>query len=70
MRDIVEPARSQDQISSVPQSRLLGRNPHSERKLSARPGRMEMWKSPKNGDFTHFHRTTTTTLYTDISNGH
>jgi hypothetical protein len=29
-----------------------------------------MWKSPKNSDSAHFHRTTTTTEYTDISNGY
>jgi len=31
--------------------------------LSHRP-----WKSPQNGDFTHYHRTAAT-AYTDISNG-
>jgi hypothetical protein len=29
-----------------------------------------MWKSPKNSDSAHSHRTTTTTEYTDISNGY
>jgi hypothetical protein len=42
--------------------------PHSGMRFFRGPRRMEMWKSPKNSDSAHFHRTATTTEYTDISN--
>jgi hypothetical protein len=40
--------------------RLMGSNRRRGAKISRGTRRMEMWKSPKDGDSTHSHRTTTT----------